>query len=119
MGYLLRSKIEVVFKFLKQNLGWEAFQVRDFNSIKNLLAIAFFLAGFFDELKELLIDDPIAIQICKLARSKGKVTLYFILKGIEKIAHFQEVANWIKRENITQEQINQILAMNKSQNFKT
>jgi hypothetical protein len=119
MGYLLRSKIEVVFKFLKQNLGWEAFQVRDFNSIKNLLAIAFFLAGFFDELKELLIDDPIAIQICKLARSKGKVTLYFILKGMEKIAHFQEVANWIKREDITQEQINQILAMTKSQNFKT
>jgi hypothetical protein len=119
MGYLLRSKIEVVFKFLKQNLGWEAFQVRDFNSIKNLLAIAFFLAGFFEELKEHLIEEPIAIQICKLARSKGKVTLHFILNGMEKIAHFQEVANWIKKEAITQEQINEILAMTKTQNFKT
>jgi hypothetical protein len=83
------------------------------------LAIAFFLAGFFEELKEHLIEEPIAIQICKLARSKGKVTLHFILKGMEKIAHFQEVANWIKKEAITQEQINEILAMTKTQNFKT
>ncbi len=31
--YLKRSKIEGVFKFLKQHLGWEDFQVRDFQSI--------------------------------------------------------------------------------------
>jgi Transposase DDE domain len=51
-AYLLRSKIEVVFRFLKQNLGWETFQVRDFKKIPNLLALAFFLVGFFPELEE-------------------------------------------------------------------
>jgi len=51
-AYLLRAKIEVVFKFLKQNLGWETFQVRDFQSIENLLALAFYLAGYFDELQK-------------------------------------------------------------------
>jgi len=32
--YLMRAKIEAVFKFLKDVLGWEEFQVRDFESIK-------------------------------------------------------------------------------------
>ena len=41
--YILRYKIEIVFRFLKQNLGWESFQVRDFKSIENLLSLAFFL----------------------------------------------------------------------------
>ncbi len=35
--YLLRSKIEAVFKFLKDVLGWEEVQVRDGESIKNLM----------------------------------------------------------------------------------
>jgi hypothetical protein len=34
--YILRFKIEVVFRFLKQNMGWETFQVRDFNSIATI-----------------------------------------------------------------------------------
>ena len=34
--YLLRSKIEAVFKFLKDVLSWEEFQVRDWESIKNI-----------------------------------------------------------------------------------
>jgi hypothetical protein len=66
--YLLRTKIEVVFRFLKQNLGWEAFQIRDFNSIKNLLALAFFLVGFFPELEKELAAHPIAIQLFVVMR---------------------------------------------------
>ncbi|HNL07047.1 MAG TPA: transposase [Chitinophagales bacterium] len=109
MAYLLRSKIEVVFKFLKQHLGWEAFQVRDFNSIKNLLALAFFLVGFFPELQTQLANHPTAQYLCDLARSKGKVTLYFLLKGLEKLAHFEEVQAWMTEYNITQDQIQEIL----------
>ena len=33
-AYLQRSKIEGVFKFIKDVLGWEEFQVRYFESIK-------------------------------------------------------------------------------------
>ncbi len=45
--YMQRSKIENVFKFLKEILGWEEFQVRDFSQIKNRVALCFFVGGYF------------------------------------------------------------------------
>jgi hypothetical protein len=108
-AYLLRSKIEVVFKFLKQHLGWESFQVRDFNKIKNLLAIAFFLVGFFPELEEELKKHPLAQNLCELAHSKGVVTIHFLLQGLERLVHFQEVTQWMQEENISKEDIDQML----------
>lgn len=109
-AYLLRAKIEVVFKFLKQNLGWETFQVRDFNSIKNLLAFAFFLVGFYDELKEQLHEDPLVAQLCALAHSKGKITIHFMLKGLQILAAAQLVEQWKKENNISQEQFDEFIA---------
>ena len=111
MTYLLRAKIEVVFKFLKQNLGWESIQVRDFNSIKNLLALAFFLVGYFPELEQELKAHPIALKLCKLAKSKGKVTMHFLLLGLEILANFQKVSIWMNQNDISNEQINEILAL--------
>lgn len=108
-AYILRFKIEVVFKFLKQNLGWETFQIRDFEAIKNLLALAFFLVGYFKELEEELKKHELAQFLCKIAYSKGKITAFFLLKGLEKLANFNEVKQWMKKENITQEQIQELL----------
>jgi hypothetical protein len=108
-SYLLRSKIEVVFRFLKQNLGWESFQVRDFNKIKNLLAIAFFLVGFFPELEEQLKNNPLAQNLCELGHSKGVVTIHFLLKGLERLIHFQEVTQWMQQENISKQDIDEML----------
>ena len=110
IAYLLRAKIEIVFKFLKQNLGWEAFQVRDFNSIKNLLALAFFLVGFFPELENELKSHPLAIHLCKLAKSKGKITLHFLLNGLEMLVNFQQVNDWMQQNNITKDDIDVFLA---------
>jgi len=56
--YLLRSKIEAVFKFLKDVLGWEEFQVRDWNSIKNIIALCFFIGNYFYEIESALIENP-------------------------------------------------------------
>jgi hypothetical protein len=107
--YILRFKIEVVFRFLKQNMGWETFQVRDFNTIANLLALVFFLAGYFKELEEELRNHPLTNFLCKLALSKGKTTLFFILKGLETLAKYQEVVKWMKEENITQQEIDEFM----------
>jgi hypothetical protein len=107
--YILRFKIEVVFRFLKQNMGWETFQVRDFNAITNLLALAFFLVGYFKELEEELRNHPLTNFLCKLALSKGKTTIFFILKGLEKLAHHQEIVEWMEKENITQRQIDEFM----------
>jgi len=108
-AYILRFKIEVVFRFLKQNLGWESFQVRDFNSIRNLLSLAFFLVGYFKELEKELKEHPLAKQLCQLALSKGKITIFFLLKGIEKLASFQEVSQWMQDNSITIEQVNELV----------
>ncbi len=43
--YVLRAKIEGVFTFCKQVLGWETFQVRAYRSICNLLALGFLSPG--------------------------------------------------------------------------
>jgi hypothetical protein len=109
MAYLLRAKIEVVFKFLKQNLGWEAFQVRDFNTIKNLLALAFFLVGFFPELENELKNHPMTIHLCHLAKAKGKKTIHFLLNGLEMLVNFQQVSLWMRQNDISKEQIEQFL----------
>jgi hypothetical protein len=105
---ILRFKIEVVFKFLKQNLGWETFQIRDFEAIQNLLALAFFLVGYFNELEEELKKHPLALFLCNIAYSKGKITAFFLLKGLQKIAIFNEVKQWMNEENITHEQLQEL-----------
>lgn len=109
-GYLLRFKIEVVFRFIKQNLGWESFQIRDFEGIKNLLAVAFFLVGYFKELEEELQEHPLATFLCQLALSKGKITPFFLLKGLEKLVHFQQVRQWMKEYDVSQEQVEDFLS---------
>jgi Transposase DDE domain len=108
-NYILRFKIEVVFRFLKQNLGWEDFQVRDFNSIKNLLAIAFFLVGYFPELEDELRKHHLAAELCSLAKSKGKITIHFLIQGLQMVAHFQIVQQWINQNDIQQHQIDELL----------
>ncbi|MDZ7878197.1 MAG: transposase [Saprospiraceae bacterium] len=104
-AYLLRFKIEVVFRFLKTNLGWETFQVRDFETIKNLIAWAFFLVGYFKELKEDIQKHEFYALIAKIGGGKGIISVNYLLKGIEKIAHFQQIQKLIDDNIITKEDI--------------
>jgi hypothetical protein len=108
-AYISRFKIEVVFKFIKQNLGLETFQVRDWESIKNILALCFFLVGYFKELEKELKNHPIAQWLAALALSKGKVTTFFLMKGLEKVANFLEVKQMIDQNVITQQQIDDLI----------
>lgn len=110
-AYLRRSKIENVFKFLKDQLGWEEFQVRDFMVIQNIISLCFFVAGYFYENQHEMVKDPQVITICQLAKSKGKVTKYFYLEGLKILANFISFQEFIKQQNLTQEQVNQILSM--------
>ena len=68
--YLKRSKIEGVFKFLKEVLGWEEFQVRDFESIKSLLTLCYFVAGYFYEIESLLIQQDFIQFVAGLGGGK-------------------------------------------------
>ena len=83
--YLLRSKIEAVFKFLKDVLGWEEFQVRDWESIKNIIALCFFVGNYFYEIESTLIEHPTIEIICQLGNGKGTVSRFYFLQGLEKL----------------------------------
>ncbi len=110
-AYLRRSKIENVFKFLKDELGWEEFRVRDWMAIQNIVALCFFVAGYFYENQDHLVKDPQVILICQLAQSKGKITKHFYLKGLKILANVLLFQVLIKEQNLTQQQVNQMLRM--------
>ena len=108
-AYLLRFKIEILFRFLKNNMGWETFQIRDFQSIKNLLAFAFFLVGYFKELSDDIQKHETYRLIAQIGGGKGIVSQHFLLKGFEKLVHFQQVQQLLDEGVLTREEINTAL----------
>ena len=99
--YLLRSKIEAVFKFLKDVLGWEEFQVRDWESIKNIIALCFFVGNYFYEIESVLIDNPTIEIICQLGDGKGTVSRFYFLKGLEKLLIAESVFRFKEDKGIS------------------
>lgn len=108
--YLKRSKIEGVFKFLKNELGWEEFQVRNFQAIKNILLLAFFVGAYFCEYESELIKHPLVIIICSLAKNKGKVSRHFFMKGLAVLAHWQLAQHFFKEHDISKDDLEKLMA---------
>ncbi|MCK5679011.1 MAG: transposase [Flavobacteriaceae bacterium] len=106
--YLLRSKIEAVFKFLKDVLGWEEFQVRDWESIKNIIALCFFVGNYFYEIESTLIEHPTIEIICQLGDGKGKVSRFYFLKGLEKLLIAQSVFQFKEDREISDDEWSEI-----------
>ena len=106
--YLLRSKIEAVFKFLKDVLGWEEFQVRDWESIKNIIALCFFVGNYFYEIESTLIEHPTIEIICQLGDGKGKVSRFYFLKGLEKLLIAQSVFQFKEDRGISDKEWREI-----------
>ena len=109
--YLQRSKIEGVFKFLKDVLGWETFRVQDFESIKNIITLCFFIGAYFYEIQDELTKDENIQWICELGGSKGKVTRFFFLKGLEIILHAQQFEAFKKDNNISKQQLDAVFQL--------
>jgi hypothetical protein len=108
--YLHRAKIEGVFKFLKDTLGWEEYQVRDWESIKNIIAICYFIGGYFYEIHSELIENETVQMICNLARNKGKITHHFFLEGLKMLLFAWHVENFKIQNNISDEMFRQMQA---------
>jgi len=103
--YQQRPKIEGVFKFLKDILGWETFRLQDYQSIMNLLCLTFFIGAYFYEIEDELTKNETVEWICKLGKGKGKVSRYYFMRGIAELLKFIEFENFRKENNITDEQI--------------
>ena len=71
----------------------------------------FFVVGYFYEKQHEMVKDPQVITICQLANSKGKVTKYFYLEALKILANFILFQEFIKQQNLTQKQVNQLLSM--------
>jgi len=108
--YLQRSKIEGVFKFLKDTLGWEECQVRDFESIKNIIAICYFIGGYFYEIDSELAENETIQMICGIAKNKGKISRHFFLKGIELLLLAKQLENFKRENEISDEMFRQMQA---------
>jgi hypothetical protein len=101
LGYLKRSRIEYVFKFLKEGLGWEEIQTRNFQGIQNLLSICFYVSSYLYEIGKEAAHDDYAILLAEIGGGKGKVTRYYILEGVKLILGKIRVEEVFKRHGIT------------------
>ncbi len=108
--YLMRPKVEAVFKFLKEVVGWEEFQVRDYTAIKNIIALAFFVGGYFYEIGSDLTKNPVIALIAQLGGGKGKVTRRYFLEGLSKLLIHQTVVRFIEQQEIETETFEEILS---------
>jgi hypothetical protein len=108
--YLMRAKIEAVFKFLKDGLGWEDFQVRDYESVKNIIALTWFIGGYFYEIGSDLAENPAIVLIAQLGGGKGKVSRYYFLQGIKELLTHAGVVRFVKEQKISVETLGQMFA---------
>jgi predicted RNA binding protein with dsRBD fold (UPF0201 family) len=108
--YLMRSKIEEVFKFVKNALGWEEFQVRDWESIKNLIATAFFIGGYFYQLEPQLGQHPAIQWLCQLGNGKGQVTRHYFLEGLRNLLIHHHVQRMREQSDLTDFEWEEILS---------
>tara|TARA_B110000091_G_scaffold198347_1_gene227260 strand:- start:27 stop:1151 length:1125 start_codon:yes stop_codon:yes gene_type:complete len=98
--YLKRSKIEYVFKFLKDGLGWEDMQIKDFKGIQNLLSMCFYISSYLYEIGEESAFDDYAILLAEVGGGKGVVSRHYILEGIKCLLSKYRVERVFKERNI-------------------
>jgi hypothetical protein len=101
--YLKRSRIECVFKFLKEGMGWEDIQIQDFQSIQNLLSICFFLAAYLYDIKEQEVHDDFIILLAKIGGGKGVVSRHYIFEGIQQIMNKHRIDRILEEEKVSQQ----------------
>ncbi len=100
-----------MFKFLKEVLGWEESQIRDFAAMKTLLTFCYFVAGYFYEIESALIKNEVIQFIAHLGGGKGKVTRTYVLRGLSKMITKITVDEAIEEFQITPEQLQQIMLL--------
>jgi len=107
--YCKRAKIEGVFKFCKEVLGWEDNRIPDYNVVKNLISLIYFVAGYFYEVEDQLTQDKTIEWIAQLGGGKGKITRHFILNGIAQLINYKLAQRFFEQQNISSEQVNDAL----------
>jgi len=82
LSYLKRWRIECVFKFIKTDLGWETFRLHDFEGIKTLVAIGFFIASYLYQIGEQAVNGDFLAILAEIGGGKGAVSRHYILSDV-------------------------------------
>ena len=106
-AYGYRWKIELVFKFLKTNLGWEKFRFKDYEANKKMIALLFMIGAYLYDIGEIKIDLKVIEMLANLGAGKGKITEFYITRGLKIFISMNETIKFLK-ENYTEEEINKI-----------
>jgi hypothetical protein len=101
--YLKRSKIEYVFKFLKEGLGWEEMQVREFKAIENLISLCFYVAAYLYDIGDQEAYDDYAVMLSELGDGKGVISRHFILKGIHVVSNHYKYQYHMEKKKVSKE----------------
>ena len=104
LTYIQRSKIEGVFKFRGMCLAGKNFKLEICQSIKNIIALCFFIGGYFYEIESELIENTTIQYICDLGGGKGKYTRHFFLQGLAKILTYNAVEQFVENQGISGDQ---------------
>ena len=79
--------------------------------IQNVIVLCFFVAGYFYEHQREIVQDPQAQFICSLAKSKGKVTRHFYLRGLKIMANYMLFQKAVEEQNIPQKTVIELLSL--------
>jgi hypothetical protein len=101
--YLKRSRIEYVFKFLKEGLGWEEMQVREFKAIENLISLCFYVAAYLYDIGDEEAYDDYAVMLSELGDGKGIISRHFILKGIHVVSNHYKYQYHMEKKKVSKE----------------
>jgi hypothetical protein len=108
--YLKRSRIEMVFKFLKEGLGWEDLQLRNFLGIQRLLSFCFFVAAYLYKIGNQEVHDDYAILLARLGGGKGVVSKHYILQGIKALLSKYRVDRFFKEYRPSEDTIEDMIS---------
>jgi len=109
--YLKRSKIETFFKFLKEGLGWEEIQVRNFLVIQRLLSFCFFIAAYLYKIGDQEVNDDYVILLARLGGGKGIVSKHYILQFIKALLSKYRVDRFFEEYKPSEEAIDNMISI--------
>ena len=108
--YLKRSRIETVFKFLKEGLGWEDMQLRNFLGIQRLLSFCFFIAAYLYKIGDQEAHDDYVILLARLGGGKGAVSKHYILQGIKALLSKYRVDRFFEEHKPSKDTIEDMIS---------
>jgi hypothetical protein len=109
--YLKRSRIETVFKFLKEGLGWEDMQLRNFLGIQRLLSFCFFIAAYLYKIGDQDAHDDYVILLARLGGGKGVLSKHYILQGIKALLSKYRVDRFFEEHKPSKETIEDMISV--------